>query len=226
MSNNNNKDINNINNKYYNEYINDKNNINYNNKHIIEEVEDEDEDEYEVKIVHEHEHEHEKLNKLDSNLYDDKKKDFAGYDNLNINNKLGSIPCIYCLKYFPPSMFLPKFKHCGHCWGWLNESEIKLTENKYTGTENSFSDVKTFLQMTLPLHSSSCKVPECIYNKIIILNNTNKLHPEFINLFGFNKQIEVEVEEEEEENKKKYEYKIYKKRHNLNINYTLANISI
>lgn len=104
----------------------------------------------------------------------------------------GWLQCIYCEKYQPTSMRLPGLQYCGHCWAWLNSNQLDLEKGIYLG-ENSITDVKNYLKDTFKLHDSKqCKNKECIYNRIIDLKNSNKLHIDFLIELGFYKEKKSE----------------------------------
>lgn len=145
----------------------------------------------------------------------EKKKEFDGSNNFKNN----WIQCYYCTKYHPNSMHLPDVSYCGHCWGWLNSEQLKLTEGKYTGP-NTIDEVKNFLKLTYPLHPTTCVNTECVYNKIKQLADTKTLHWDFCVVLGL-----VREEKNKSENKTT-EYKINKKRSNTRINYKSSSITI
>jgi len=150
----------------------------------------------------------------ESKILDDKKKDFDG----SIGYKNNWVQCLYCTKYHPKSMHLPNVDYCGHCWGWLHNEQLQLTEGKYTGT-HTLNEIKTFLKQTYPLHPLTCTNTDCVYNKISLYNKTNKLHLDFCLELGF-------VNPEKNNPQKKSEYKIKKNNTNTRINFKSSSISI
>ena len=137
-------------------------------------------------------------------------KDFEGlrYGYLNW------IECFYCGYYYPKIMFLNGDNNCAHCWGWLNEQQLQLTEGIYNGY-NTFNEVKQFLKLTYHLHENiniKCYNNNCIYNKIKSYYLSNKLNPELCILLTFTNNINNE-------------FKI-KSKNNLKINYKLSKIVI
>src|SRR3990167_3269080 len=98
------------------------------------------------------------------------KKEFEG----SMDKKNNWKECIYCYKNHPISMHLPDTDYCGHCWGWLNSTQLKLSELEYTGP-HTIDEIKNFLKLTYPLHPSNCTNVECIYNKIFLLEKEKKL---------------------------------------------------
>lgn len=116
-----------------------------------------------------------KNNKINNKITDKQIEEFSG----SHNSKLGWKECMYCIKYFPPSMYLPNIEYCGHCWAWLNSNQFDLENGIYLGT-NSIIDVKNYLKNTIGIHKSIiCTNSECIYNKIDKLYKENKLNEYF-----------------------------------------------
>ena len=180
--------INNLTSKMTNFNLN--NNLNVDNEFNINEIDNDE------------------INFLDINInYNNLKNQFEGM----LNPFLNWIPCEYCIKYHPKSMYLTSSNYCAHCWGWLNEQQIDLINLKYTGN-NSIAEIKAFLKLTYPLHIDNCNLQECIYNKITNLFNENKLNKELAKAIGLVKETE--------KNKK---IKINK---NIHLNYKLSNIMI
>lgn len=164
-------------------------------------------------------------NGLNSNIgknFNEKKKEFDG----SISVKYGWIKCFYCDRYHPNSMHLTGMNYCGHCWGWLNSDQVKLTEGKYLGQDNNINEIKNFLKLTYPLHSNSCTNTECIYNKITAYKNNGTLHFDFSIELGFIKKEEKDINLSN--SNKTYinsQHKINKKS-NLRINFNASSISI
>lgn len=129
--------------------------------------------------------------------------------------------CFYCTKYHPKSMHISNLDYCGHCWAWLNSSQIDLENGKYTG-DISIGEVMEFIKTTYPLHSKNCSNNECIYNKINLLSKINKLHDSYCISLGFIKKETITINN----SNKNYNYKIRKPHSNPPINYNLSNISI
>ena len=154
--------------------------------------------------------------KLSGTQLNDKKKEFEGS---NVP-KANWIICIYCNKHHPISMHLPELTYCGHCWAWLNTDQLNLIDGKYTGT-NTIDQVKNFLKVTYPLHATTCKLPECIYNKITLFAEKKKLHNDLCIELGFVKEVK-EVKEKDIIQ----EYNIKKNKKNIKINYKLSSITI
>ena len=148
----------------------------------------------------------------------EKKKEFDGSN----NSKPKWSQCFYCTKYHPPSMHLPDMNYCGHCWGWLNSDQLKLTDGIYNGP-NTIDEVKTFLKLTYPLHATTCVNVTCVYNKIKQSAEAKTLHLDFCILLGF--QIENEKKTVNEKNNNT-EYVIKKNKRYTKINYKLSSITI
>ena len=154
------------------------------------------------------------------------------FDGLNYkpNGLVGWVSCNYCAKYHPNDMHFTTFNYCGHCWGWLNSEEIKLTEGKYNGS-SSLVEVIGFLKKTIELHPKTCKNSDCVYNKIIEFEKKKMLHNDFCIGFGFKEKKELTEKEDEltekiDSIKLKKDFKIYKTHSNPKINYNLSTISI
>ena len=145
----------------------------------------------------------------------EKKKEFDG----SVNIKNNWTQCFYCNKFHPASMHLPDMTYCGHCWGWLNSDQLKLTEGVYVGP-NTIDEVKNFLKLTFPLHPITCVNQECVYNKIKQLAQTKTLHLDFCVELGF-----MKLDEKTEKNNKS-EYEIKKNKRYTKINYKLSSIII
>ncbi len=183
---------------------------------FIDHYEEED-DEYNSDGDVQDEFEPDEKNLNSANPEDEKKKDFEGSNNY----KNDWVQCFYCTKYHPKQMHLADTIYCGHCWGWLNADQIKLTEGKYTGP-STMDEIKNFLKLTYPLHSTSCTNNECVYNKITQYNNSNTLHRDFCIELGF---IDPTTKKNQEQNTKT-EYKIKKNKGYTRINYKSSSITI
>lgn len=149
------------------------------------------------------------------NIYE-KRREFEG----SFNYKNNWIECFYCGKYHPESMHLPDIHYCGHCWGWLNAQQMNLIDCSYNGP-NTIEEIKNFLKMTYPLHSSKCINTECIYNKIKEFGENKTLNIELCFNLGF-----IVKEEKKQKSSKNYQYKINKDKTYINIDYKLSSISI
>jgi hypothetical protein len=154
-----------------------------------------------------------------THLLNEKKKEFDGSNNFKNN----WTQCFYCAKYHPGSMHLPGVNYCGHCWGWLNSDQLKLTEGTYNGP-NTIDEVKNFLKLTYPLHPNTCTNVECVYNKIKQFAESKTLHLDFCVELGFEKK-EKNPEKNPDKNNN-LEYHIKKNKHNTRINYKLSSITI
>jgi hypothetical protein len=164
--------------------------------------------------------EHELNSQMSKENISEKKKYFEG----SLSNKNGWIKCFYCDKYHPNSMHLPGIDYCGHCWGWLNSEQLKLTEGIYTGDINII-EIKNFLKLTYPLHSNTCINSECIYNKITTHKNNGTLHYDFSIELGFIKKEKITNNSDLNKTQINSQYKINKKG-NLRINFNASSISI
>ena len=156
-----------------------------------------------------------KNNPDNQNELSEKKKEFDG----STSPKNGWIFCVYCGKNHPPIMHLPDISYCGHCWGWLNSDQLKLSEGIYNGP-NTIHEIKQFLKLTYPLHPTTCKNNECIYNMIKKQAELNTLHIDFSVLLGF-----VSLNPKKNDDDKKKSDCVIKKK-NPKINYKLSSISI
>lgn len=156
---------------------------------------------------------------------EEKKKEFDG----SISMRGGWLKCCFCDKYHPNSMHLPGLGYCGHCWGWLNGEQLKLSEGVYTGTPNTIGEIKTFLKLTYPLHPKSCTNTECVYNKIITYKNAGTLHMDLSVELGFvkkpDKSDETKLSDSMEKDKTKNKTQ-FGKSTNLRINFNSSSISI
>ena len=157
-------------------------------------------------------------------LQNEKVIEFIG----SINGKAGWIKCLYCDRFHPHSMHLTGMEYCGHCWAWLNSTQLDLEKGLYVG-QNSISEIKNYLKETFKIHDpTKCTSNECIYNKIVNLEKQKKLHIDFCVELGFIKKPEPETEQSVESSdisKNILNYNINKKL-NTKINYKLSHISI
>ena len=154
---------------------------------------------------------------------DIKKKEFDG----SIGIKNDWIKCLYCEKYHPVSMHLADIGYCGHCWGWLNTEQLKLSDGIYTGTTNTIDQVKTFLKQTYPLHPKTCTMVDCIYNKITQSHKINKLHWDFCVELGFvkeDKNKDIKNDSLQKQTNNGFTFK--KSKRYPKINYTLSSVTI
>lgn len=160
-------------------------------------------------------------------LLNEKKKEFVGSNHAKNN----WIQCMFCGVYHPQSMHLPDVAHCGHCWGWVNSSQLDLIQGIYNGP-NTIDEVKNFLKSTYPLHPSTCTNQECIYNKIKNFAEAKTLHNDFCVELGFvveNKKVNGIVNNlnnSNNSNNSNKEYKIKKNKGYTRINYKSSSVTI
>lgn len=202
-----------------NDYINEGNGNGNNNDNDDnddnDEYEDEDEDEDENK---------DNINKNPSSkgIQNEKVIEFIG----SINGKVGWIKCLYCDRHHPPSMHLTGMEYCGHCWAWLNSTQLDLEKGTYMG-QNPISEIKNYLKETFKLHDpTKCVTVECVYNKIINFEKNKKLHMDFCVELGFVKKPNPSTMNEKTDNStNKLNYNVNKKL-SKRINYKLSHITI
>lgn len=161
-------------------------------------------------------------NNLVNGAQNEKVIEFIG----SINGKAGWIKCLYCDRFHPHTMHLMGMEYCGHCWAWLNSTQLDLEKGIYNG-QNPISEIKNYIKDTFKLHDpTKCVNSECVYNKIINLEKNKKLHIDFCIELGFVKKPEPStIIETSNSSTDKSNYNVNKKS-NTRINYKLSHITI
>lgn len=102
------------------------------------------------------------------------------------NAKPNTVQCMYCDKYFSPSMTLSGLTYCGNCWSIYNYYQFKFSQGTYEGI-HEVTEVIQYLKKTMVLHGSQCKHNECIYKTIHECVKNDTLHDIYSYGLGFKK---------------------------------------